>query len=273
MRMSVIFCRRSYSQFINMFAIKCLKIMHSRIGTHAPHPGFQACSARRVSAFIAASLAGLSYYVLEQGRDLAQRADQVNQKAYLASEIRAASRAVQRDLLNMVLDPNAESRRGMAENVERRIKQMQDLSARFVPMLNEADRVILVNFDALREQVIQSFAAVRQQAMAGQADAAYKTFVQDVRACERAMSAVTDPFIAAMEKEAAEFSRAVQDQAVWAERISAIFSVLGISPGSRPRAGCHLPLGRAAAARHDGIDAQTRRSPMADRGAGNGPYG
>ncbi|MCU0819526.1 MAG: methyl-accepting chemotaxis protein [Beijerinckiaceae bacterium] len=182
-------------------------------------------------AVIAASLAGLSYYVLEQGRDLAHRADAVTQKAYLASEIRATSRAVQRDLLNMILDKEVNGRNSMADSVDRRIKQMQDLSGRFVPLLDDADRKILVNFDGLRDQVIQAFGAVRQQALAGQPEVAYKTFTQDVRARERAMSAVTDPFIVEMEKQSDAYSKAVQEQAVWAERISVLFSVLGILLG------------------------------------------
>jgi methyl-accepting chemotaxis protein len=182
-------------------------------------------------ALIAAALAGLSYSVLEQGRDLSRHAGAAHQKAFLASEIRATSRAVQRDLLNLVLDQNAESRRAMAENVDRRIKALQDLSARFLPLLGDADRAILVNFDALGQQVIQAFGAVRQQAMAGQPDLAYQTFTRDVRVRERAMSAVIDPFLVEMERQSDSLTLAVQEQAVWAKRISIVFSFIGIITG------------------------------------------
>ncbi|MCZ8269153.1 MAG: methyl-accepting chemotaxis protein [Beijerinckiaceae bacterium] len=182
-------------------------------------------------ALIAASLAGLSYYVLQQGSDLSRRAGAAHQKAFLASEIRATSRAVQRDLLNLVLDQNSESRRAMAENVDRRIKALQDLSARFLPTLGDADRAILVNFDALGQQVIQAFGAVRQQAVAGQPDLAYQTFTRDVRVRERAMSAVIDPFLLEMERQAESLTHAVQEQAVWAERISIVLSFIGILTG------------------------------------------
>ena len=182
-------------------------------------------------ALIAAALAGLSYSVLEQGRDLSRHAGAAHQKAFLASEIRATSRAVQRDLLNLVLDQNAESRRAMAENVDRRIKALQDLSARFLPTLGDADRAILVNFDALGQQVIQAFGAVRQQAMAGQPDLAYQTFTRDVRVRERAMSAVIDPFLVEMERQSDSLTLAVQEQAVWAKRISIVFSFIGIITG------------------------------------------
>ena len=182
-------------------------------------------------ALIAASLAGLSYYVLQQGSDLSRRAGAAHQKAFLASEIRATSRAVQRDLLNLVLDQNSDSRRAMAENVDRRIKALQDLSARFLPTLGDADRAILVNFDALGQQVIQAFGAVRQQAVAGQPDLAYQTFTRDVRVRERAMSAVIDPFLVEMERQAESLTHAVQEQAVWAERISIVLSFIGILTG------------------------------------------
>ncbi len=182
-------------------------------------------------AIIAAALSGLSYVVLEQGRELSQRADLTNQKAFLASEIRASSRAVQRDLLNMILDKEANGRNSMADSVDRRIKQMQDYSGKLTPLLDKADRAILGNFDNLREQVIQSFGAVRQLAMAGKPDEAYQIFVRDVRSRERAMSAVTDPFITEMEKQSDAASKAVQEQAMWAERVSAVLSIVGILVG------------------------------------------
>ncbi len=182
-------------------------------------------------AIIAAALSGLSYIVLEQGRELAQRADLTNQKAFLASEIRASSRAVQRDLLNMILDKDANGRNSMAGGVDRRIKQMQDYSAKLTPLLDQADRAILGNFDNLREQVILSFGTVRELAMAGKPDEAYQIFTRDVRARERAMSAVTDPFITEMEKQSDAASKAVQEQAVWAERVSAVLSIVGILAG------------------------------------------
>lgn len=182
-------------------------------------------------AIIAAALSGLSYVVLEQGRELSQRADLTNQKAFLASEIRASSRAVQRDLLNMILDKEANGRNSMADSVDRRIKQMQDYSGKLTPLLDKADRAILGNFDNLRDQVIQSFGAVRQLAMAGKPDEAYQIFVRDVRSRERAMSAVTDPFITEMEKQSDAASKAVQEQAMWAERVSAVLSIVGILVG------------------------------------------
>lgn len=182
-------------------------------------------------ASIAAVLAAGTYYFLERSNASAQQADLASRKAFLAAEIRAASRASQRDLLNLILDKNADSRRSMAELVDRRIKLMQDLSERLTPLLTDGDRAVLANFDQLRTQVIQAFIEVRNEALAGQPEAAYEKFVRDVRTRERAMSAVTDPFIQKSEEEVRTLARQIEEQAHEAEFLAVTGSAVGIIGG------------------------------------------
>jgi methyl-accepting chemotaxis protein len=179
-------------------------------------------------AVVLAVMANLSLGRVDRSSDLALAA---NEKALRASEIRALSRAVQRDTLNIVLTTSAEERTAFVRSIEQRILILKDYLARLMPTLTEPERLELGAFEQFQNEVIQSLFGVRTLSINGEAQQAYKLFSTTTREKERAASRLIDPFIANQVKQAEELRRAVDADIEAARRVSIIAASLGIGAG------------------------------------------
>ncbi|ASG23812.1 methyl-accepting chemotaxis protein [Nitrospirillum viridazoti] len=119
---------------------------------------------------------------------------QSNTRILTAAELRATSRALQRDALNLI----AEEAAGRSEILQRfgsRLKEMADLNDRLEPMLVAAKAPEAGRLGPLERDVMTALELVRAQVAAGKAEEAQATFRTQVRTAERAASALTDPLI------------------------------------------------------------------------------
>jgi methyl-accepting chemotaxis protein len=182
-----------------------------------------------VVAIVAALLTIFSSIKTDHSNLLAQETEVSGRKALLASELRAASRAVQRDLLNLTLDRNAESRKAMAEYAVRRIKLMSELGEKLMESLNEEERAKLRTLPKLNAELIEIFGKVRQIALSGETDQAYAVFSSDLRAKERSISALIDPFIDSQTKSAREIGAEMKNNAETTKTMLFWTSALGIA--------------------------------------------
>lgn len=180
-------------------------------------------------AVVAAALALTANFFLERVDQSSDRALTANEKALQASEIRALSRAIQRDTLNIILTVSPDERNAFARSIDQRIEQMKSAVGKLLPTLNEKDRRDLGAFDQSQNEVIQSLLEVRKLAVGGQVEQAYKLFSTQTRDKERAASRLIDPFIALHVKEAGELRGEVDKDVKDARMISIIAAVLGIA--------------------------------------------
>lgn len=179
-------------------------------------------------AVVAAALAISANSFLGRIERSGNLALEANEKALQASEVRALSRAIQRDTLNIVLTPGTEARNAFARSIDQRIAQMKSAVAKLLPTLNEQERRDLGAFDQSQNEVIQSLLDVRKLVESGDAQQGYKLFETQTRDKERAASRLIDPFIA-HNMEAAEKLRISVDADVRdASQISIIASIVGI---------------------------------------------
>jgi methyl-accepting chemotaxis protein len=146
-----------------------------------------------------------------------------------AGEIRALSRALQRDTLNILFEEDEAARRQFAETVTRRSEDMRRRIARLVESLGEAAEARLPGFATLQAAVIDAIARTAALGAAGRREAAIAALRDQLRPREREASALTDRFIAAMQDEAAQLERAA-DATVETVRVTTwLASLVGIA--------------------------------------------
>jgi methyl-accepting chemotaxis protein len=179
-------------------------------------------------AAVAIALAITANHFLGRVDQSSARALEANEKALQASEVRALSRAVQRDTLNIILTTAPDERNSFARSVDQRAEQMKNAVTRLLPTLNEQDQRSLGSFEQSQNEVIQSLLDVRKLVMAGDVQQAYKLFATQTRDKERAASRLIDPFIAHHTEEAAKLRKSVDVDVAEARLISIVAAVLGI---------------------------------------------
>lgn len=181
-------------------------------------------------AMVAVALTFLEDFFLERVNQTSARALATTEKALQASEIRALSRAIQRDTLNIVLTAAPDERNAFARSIDQRIEQLKSAVSRLLPILDEQERRDLGAFDQSQNEVIQSLLDVRKLVEGGDAQQAYKLFVTRTRETEHATSRLIDSFIVDHVKEAEQLRSAVERDVKDAHTISMIASVLGFVP-------------------------------------------
>ncbi|MGL5448308.1 MAG: methyl-accepting chemotaxis protein [Rhabdaerophilum sp.] len=179
-------------------------------------------------ALVAVALALTGNIFLGRINQSSDRALTANEKALQASEIRALSRAIQRDTLNIILTASPDDRNAFARSIDQRIEQMKSAVSRLLPILNDTDRRDLGAFAQTQNEVIQSLLNVRALAVSGDVQRAYMLFATTTRDKERAASRLIDPFIANNMQAAEHLRHSVDADVGDALLISILAAVLGI---------------------------------------------
>ncbi len=164
-----------------------------------------------ILALTTVALLGLSLWLGEGVRQDRDKIFATDQQVQGVGEVRSISRALQRDTLNLIFDPDPTEKAAIATSVQRRSLEMaKRLDALAVDALaNDVGK--LKEIQILQKEVLSSVAAVQKLAAAGQSAQAHQAFRDDVRKKERAASRVTDAFIE-------EQSRAAEALKIGAER-------------------------------------------------------
>jgi methyl-accepting chemotaxis protein len=123
-----------------------------------------------------------------------QALSETRRAATLVAEFRSTSRAVQRDAVNLVFEPDAEERVRIEATVRRRLDEMRGAIERVRGLGGPAAQA-LGDFVPLQGTVVGALEEVRRLAAEGRGEEAYTVFRGEVRAAERAASRITDAFI------------------------------------------------------------------------------
>ena len=175
------------------------------------------------------ALLALSLWFADQARrgyeQIAVADAQINQ----VSEIRSLSRALQRDTLNLIFDPDPAERNNIAGSVQRRTQEIARRLEGLVGGSKEEERAKMREIQSLQSDALTSLGEVQKLAAANDAAKAHALFRDDLRKKERAASRVTDSFIeerakaAEALKQAAEQSR---NRAIWLQTLLSLASAL-----------------------------------------------
>jgi methyl-accepting chemotaxis protein len=148
-----------------------------------------------------------------------------------ASEIRALSRAIQRDTLNTIFEPAGTDTSPFHRTIERRSNELRERVAVLMPMLQGEDRVRLQNFRSLQDAVIGAIDRAREAARTENRSEAHAIFINNVRRAEREASQITDAFI---EEKAQEIARleaeaaAIDSWAHWVLLLAPTVAIIGV---------------------------------------------
>ncbi|TAD90825.1 MAG: methyl-accepting chemotaxis protein [Alphaproteobacteria bacterium] len=179
-----------------------------------------------VMALALVAMAGVAHWSGRQISEVTAHMTRASAIALEASEVRALSRAIQRDALNAIHEPVAD-RAGFAATVNRRSAEMQARITRLLTVLGGEAEVRLPGYAAVQNAVLSSLAAVVEDAVAGRSEAAIQRFRTDVRERERTASRLTDPFLQAMEQEMAAAKTAIA--AIEAQNSLLMLIVVGVA--------------------------------------------
>jgi methyl-accepting chemotaxis protein len=127
-----------------------------------------------------------------------------------ASEVRALSRAIQRDALKMLTDAWSARAKVLEASINTRAQALLGRADKLAGMVEPTNVEMKTNFVKLQETVVKSIGVVKAAAASGDAAAAKEAFVKNVEPAEKAASALTDAFIDATEKRVAELSAQVE---------------------------------------------------------------
>ncbi|MFM2042238.1 MAG: hypothetical protein RLY86_814 [Pseudomonadota bacterium] len=177
-------------------------------------------------SLVAGGMVVLGYSGLSRTRAVAEQRARIYDLRFQAAEIRALSRAIQRDALNAIHEQDSAA---YAERVAKRSKEMLERARTLATELGgDAAALEMDGFVRLQEEVVAAVDAVTAAAVAGDRDGAAVRFADAVRPAERSASRMTDGFIDRMgeQAEAARTqSRAISDQA---EMLQALIGILGV---------------------------------------------
>ncbi len=178
---------------------------------------------------MAAGIIGLSRAYAARVMQANEAAAQAMANAIDATELRALSRAIQRDALNVIFEPSAESRVSYAGTIERRIGQMQEKMAAVVATLEASGHPQRAQFATLQQGVINAIRESVKLGLDGRNAEAHAVFGSAVRERERAASALTDPLITAKLREAESLRGTARAEETNAEIMVLMIASLGIS--------------------------------------------
>ena len=144
-------------------------------------------------------------------------------------EIRSLSRALQRDTLNLIFDPDQTEKTNIASSVQRRTQDMTRRLEALLSAATEEERPRMREIQNLQTEVLASLAAVQKLAAANDAAKAHAAFRDDLRKKERAASRVTDGFMEERAKAAEALKQGVEQsrkRTVWLQSLLGVASAL-----------------------------------------------
>ena len=144
-------------------------------------------------------------------------------------EIRSLSRALQRDTLNLIFDPDPTEKTNIAGSVQRRTQEVTRRLEAVVSIASDAERPKMREIQSLQTEALASLAAVQKLAIAGDAAQAHALFRDDLRRKERAASRVTDGFMDERAKAAEALKQGVEQSRkgmVWLQSALGVASAL-----------------------------------------------
>ena len=147
-----------------------------------------------------------------------------------ATDIRSVSRSLQRDALNLVMESPPE-RPLIAERFGRRVTQLRTLIERLEAELTAASLPDTSDLAPLQGNVLAALERVRDLALQGRSDDAWKLFRTDVRSRERAASERTDPLIDTLNKRSAEAALRLKSSQDTSAIMLTVAGVIGMTVG------------------------------------------
>ncbi|MAM75251.1 methyl-accepting chemotaxis protein [uncultured Tistrella sp.] len=201
-----------------------------------------------ILAAIAILIALAGMVGLNRMGDAAHRMADDSDLVIKTSELRSVSRALQRDALNLIFEPEA-GRASIASRFDSRAQAMEAQLVAIEAVVGDRDR----RFIGLQREVIRALIRVRELALAGKTDAAHQAFINGVRQAERAASELTDPMIDDGIAEVAAQSTGLEDTRTSVMSVMLATAVIGILAGVLlsslvARRGVIAPLGRMTGA-------------------------
>jgi methyl-accepting chemotaxis protein len=148
-----------------------------------------------------------------------------------ASEVRALSRAIQRDTLKLMTDAWSANRKALETSIDARAHKLIERANRLSGMVDASDIDMAQKFVTLQETVVNTLATVRTAALSGDEAGAKTQFKENVEPAEKAASALTDGFIDATEKRMGDLSADVENIERLAQTALIAFSLVSLLAG------------------------------------------
>ena len=131
-----------------------------------------------------------------------RKADALSAEVIEASEVRALSRAIQRDALKMTIDLWSDKRGDLGKSIDARSQQLVERARRLTNMAAADATPLSPDFLRLQQTVVSEIAAVKAAALANEFVGARSKFLSAVQVAEKAASKETDKFIESGEEKA-----------------------------------------------------------------------
>ena len=147
---------------------------------------------------LAAALAcvvGLAFWLQGEVSATNRRASVAYAEILEAAEVRALSRAVQRDVLKMVMSEDAQEDKKLDASTNRRGEEWLKRAQKLAQMVEASEAEIKRDFVPLQEKVLAALSGAKTLALSGKKEAAHSAFHTSVEPAEKASSKLTDGFI------------------------------------------------------------------------------
>ena len=134
--------------------------------------------------------------------DATRKVAAVSAEAIEASEVRALSRAVQRDALKLTLEAWSDSKAALDQSIQTRGGELLGRARKLAGMVAQDGGGLSQDFVGLQETVVKEIDGVRSAALAARLPEAREQFLKQVEPAEKAASKQTDAFIESCEAKA-----------------------------------------------------------------------
>jgi methyl-accepting chemotaxis protein len=181
-----------------------------------------------------------------------RKASEASAQVIEASEVRALSRAIQRDALKLTIEAWSDRSKDLQSSINTRSQQLLARARKLADMVGQDDMDFSRDFAALQETVVKEIGVVMAAALSNDVAGARDDFVKRVEPAEKAASKKTDAFIDAGEAKAqtlATEADGIQASSQWAILLVGIAAVVvGLGGSSMVAyAGIIFPLRRVMA--------------------------
>jgi methyl-accepting chemotaxis protein len=181
-----------------------------------------------------------------------RKASEASAQVIEASEVRALSRAIQRDALKLTIEAWSDRSKDLQSSINTRSQQLLARARKLADMVGQDDMDFSHDFAALQETVVKEIGVVMAAALSNDVAGARDDFVKRVEPAEKAASKKTDAFIDAGEAKAqtlATEADGIQASSQWAILLVGIAAVVVGLGGSSMVAytGIIFPLRRVMA--------------------------
>jgi methyl-accepting chemotaxis protein len=142
-----------------------------------------------------ACVVGLAFWLQGEVSSTNRRASLAYAEILEAAEVRALSRAVQRDVLKMVMSEDAQEDKKLDASTNRRGEEWLKRAQKLAQMVEASETEIKRDFVPLQEKVLAALSGAKTLALSGKKEAAHAAFHTSVEPAEKASSKLTDGFI------------------------------------------------------------------------------